>query len=423
MNIFWVKKTTNFSMPRVVAFVLLSIFFFTSSAAQTITKKDIQKKKEQLLKDIEFTNSLLSETKKKKEGSINQLVTLNKQISIREELIGTISDEIGDLNVQIAQNTIQIDTQEKELAELKKAYAKMIVYAYKNASGYKRLMFVFAAKDFNQAYKRLKYLQQYSIYRKKQAALIELKQKQLAQHRLDLLNKKTSKNVLLGSQKNEKTSLSNEKGEQEGLLQTLQEKENQLKKDLRAKQLVEVRLKRALEIIVRREIDNARKKAESEGKKNVTKDNVFTAAPEAFKLNASFELNKGKLPWPVEKGVITGTFGVHPHPALKGILINNNGIDINSSKGAMARAVFEGEVKGVVEIPGLYRTVIIRHGDYLSVYTNLEEVTVKRGDKVIAKQNIGSIHTDDKDSQTELHLEIWKGENRLNPAEWLSSKR
>lgn len=410
-------------MPRLVAFVLLLVLQLTFAHAQKITKKDLQHKKEQLLKDIEFTNSLLNETKKKKDGSISQLVTLNKQISIREELIGTISDEIGDLNVQIAQNTIQIDTQEKELIELKKTYAKMIVYAYKNTGAYKRLMFVFAAKDFNQAYKRLKYLQQYSTYRKKQAALIELKQRQLTERRQELFSKKTSKNTLLGNQQSEKKELSQEKGEQEGLLTVLQEKENQLKKELKEKQLVEIRLKRALEIIVRREIDNARKKAESEGKKNVTKENVFVTAPDEIKLSASFEANKGKLPWPVEQGVVTGTFGVHPHPALRGVLINNNGIDINSSKGAYARAVFDGKVSGVVEIPGLYRTIIVRHGDYLSVYTNIEDVTVKRGDKVTTKQALGTIHMDDNDSKTELHLEIWKGETRLDPTQWLSLKR
>lgn len=408
-----------FKNPRILALFLVFIIG-TASFAQS--KKDLQKKKEQLKKDIELTNQLLSDTKEKKNTSLTELVTLNKKISIREELISTINDELVDMNHQIAQINMQIDLLSRDLVLLKQEYAKMISYAYKNQSAYRRLMFIFAAKDFNQAYLRLKYLQQYSAFRKKQAALIQDKQMEMNLKVAELVSKKLSKRELLGNQEQEKKVLDNEKGEQLGLLQSLQEKEKQLKKELKEKQRAEENLNKAIEEAVRKEIEEAKRKLEASGRKNVNKKDVFTTAPENIKLSGEFENNKGHLPWPVEHGVITSTFGVHPHPALKGIMVNNNGIDISSPKGSNARTIFDGQITGIVTIPGAYKAVIVRHGDYLSVYSNLEEVFIKMGDKVTTKQNIGKIHTEE-DAKTELNIQIWKGETRLDPAEWLMNKK
>jgi murein hydrolase activator len=402
-------------------FLCISCSLAVSLFAQT-NKKDLQKKKEQLRKDIEFTNRLLNDTKEKKSISIGQLVTLNKKITIREELINTINDEIVDLNHQIAQINIQIEGLSRELTQLKEEYSRMIVYAYKNQGAYKRLVFLFASSDFNQAYKRMKYLQQYGNYRKKQAQLIQSKQGELSVKIEELVSKKSSKKDLLSREQLEKRELDSEKTQQWTLLQSLQEKEKVLRQELKKKQKAEEAMNRAIEDLVKKEIEEARKKAEAAGKKNVTKGNVFMD-PGNQKLSSNFESNRGKLPWPVEQGVITSTFGVHPHPALKGILLNNNGIDINSSRGATARAIFEGQVTGVVSIPGAYKSIIVRHGDYRSVYSNLEEVFVKMGDKVTTRQDIGRIHTDESDNRTEINLQIWKGETRLDPAGWISTKK
>ena len=409
-NLFF-RKNTSF----LITFCLLC---FTGAFCQN--KKDLETKKEQLHKDIEFTNKLLEETKKNKSVSLNHLVTLNKKISIREELIRTINSEIGMLQDQINETNSLITSLEKDIKKLKDEYAKMIYFAYKNQSSYNRLMFIFAAKDFNQAYKRLKYFQQYSEYRKTQKELIIKTQQVLSSKKGDLENKKTAKTELLNNEQNEKQMLSSEKTEQVEVLNSLQEKEKDLKTQLKKKQKDEEKLNKAIEDIIRREIEEARKRAEKEGRKTTA---AFALTPEAQKLSDDFASNKGKLPWPVEQGVITETFGEHPHPVLKGIVTKNNGVDINSNKGAVARAVFDGEVSGVVVIPGAYKAVLVRHGEYLSVYSNLEEVYVKMGDKITTKQNIGLIHTNDEDSKTEVHLEIWKGTTKMDPENWLFKKK
>jgi septal ring factor EnvC (AmiA/AmiB activator) len=391
-----------------------------SSYAQS--KKDLEKKKAQIHKDIEYTNNLLNETKTKKKGSLNELVILNKKIVIHEELIGTISDEIGILNSQIEETNSIINAMEKDEEKLKDEYATMIRFAYKNQGAYDRLMFLFASKDFNQAYKRMKYLQQYSEYRKKQVHLIMQAQTRLNEKKIELEGKRTSKKTLLHSQEHEKVVLKSEKNEQVQLFNNLQDQEKQLKVELKEKLKAEARLNKAIEDIIKREIEKARMAAEKKGQKNVTSANVFTSSPESQKVSDDFYGNKGRMPWPVEQGVITGTFGDHPHPVLKGIRIKNNGIDINSNKGALARAIFDGIVTGVVVIPGSYKAVIIRHGQYLSVYSNLEQVYIRMGDKVTMKQSIGAVHTDDE-SKTEVHLEIWKGTEKLDPSAWLFMKK
>jgi murein hydrolase activator len=418
-------------MLKKISCILITAFLLQGASlmAQSQSKKDLQKKKEQLRKDIEFTNKLLNDTKEKRNISLNQLVTLNKKISIREELINTINDEIVEMNRQIAQISIQIDGLSKELIRLKEEYAQMVSYAYKNQGAYKKLMFLFAAKDFNQAYKRLKYLQQYGSFRKKQADRILAKQTELNGKINELMAKRISKRELLGIEEKEKKELDTEKNEQWNLISSLQNREKQLRKDLKEKQRAEENLNKAIEAMIRKEIEESKKKLEAASKKDVAKNNapktttVPAASPEIIKLSQDFESNKGKLPWPVEQGVVTSTFGVHPHPALRGIMINNSGVDIQSTRDANARAIFEGQITGVINIPGSYKAVIVRHGEYRSVYSNLEEVYVKMGDQVTTRQNIGKIHTSEDDSKTEVNLQIWKGENRMDPLDWILHKK
>lgn len=418
--VFQKKKTRIALLFFFISFLLLSCLCEPASAQ---SKKDLEKKKEQLHKAIEYTNHMLEETKKNKNVSLNQLITLNKKISMREELISTITDELKMLEMQISITNSVAASLEKDLQKLKKEYAQMVVYAYRNQSAYNRLMFIFASKDFNQAYKRLKYLQQYSSYRQKQALLINEKQRVLTAKKTELQNKLLDKKKLRHNEESEKTTLSSEKNEQEVTLTSLQEKEKQLKKELREKQKAEDRLNKAIEDIIRHEIEAAKKKAMADGKKISPGGSSLNLTPEALKLSENFAGNKGYLPWPVEQGMITGTFGVHPHPVWKDIMVKNNGIDINSSKGAFARSIFGGVVTGVVVIPGAFKAIIIRHGEYLTVYSNLEEVYVKMGDNVSTKQKIGLVHTNEEESKTEVHLEIWKGTNKLDPAPWLFFKK
>jgi murein hydrolase activator len=406
-------------MSRLNSFLLILFFIFCSLPELFAQKqKDLENKKKALQKEIQMTESLLKETKQNKKLSLNQLVTLNKKISIREELIRTINSEIKILQKQINETTQIIESLEADIKQLKEEYAQMIYYAYKNRSAYDRLMFIFSAKDFNQAYKRLKYMQQYNDYRRKQADMI-LKTQELLNKKIgDLEEIKKSKERLLLTEEEEKGLLAREKKEQESTLINLQEREKELMTALREKEKEQKQLQLAIQRVIEEEMRKAREDAKKAGKA-APAANTLALTPEAMKLSTTFESNKLSLPWPVSEGLITGKFGEHAHPVLKGITIKNNGVDIATSKGSQVRSIFEGEVTGIATVPGFGKVVIVRHGEYLSVYSNLVEVKVKKGDKVATKQTIGVVDSDDSNSKTEVHLEIYKGQTALNPEQWL----
>jgi septal ring factor EnvC (AmiA/AmiB activator) len=403
---------------NLLAFITCACFLLYIQLAfgQRQTKKDLENKKKQLQKEIEYTNELLAETKKNKKLSLNQLVTLNKKISAREELIATINTEILVLNRQIKTNNESINNLKKDLAKLKAEYAKMIYYAYKNRDSYNRLMFIFASTDFEQAFMRLKYLQQYSNYRHKQVELIIQTEKNLNDRIHDLQVKKSDKGILLGSQEIEKKNLTVEKTEKEQVFSELQEQESKLKRDLEKKKRDAEKLQQAIQRVIEKELERAQAEA---AKANKPKPQRLILTPESQQLSNSFANNKGKLPWPVVKGVISERFGVHPHPLMKDVDINNNGVDIATNNGALVRAVFEGEVKAVVSMPGAGQFVLLRHGEFLTIYSNLKDIYVKVGDKVKTKENLGSILFDDEDSKTVMHFEVWKGQVKLDPEDWL----
>jgi septal ring factor EnvC (AmiA/AmiB activator) len=394
--------------------------------AQNQSKDDLQSKKRQLIKEIEQTNRILRETQKNKKATLTQLNALVKQIQVRERLINTISSEIRILEGQIGKTNSEIDQLKDELAQLKLEYAAMIKFAYRNQSSYNKLMFVFAATNFNQAYKRLKYLQQFSEYRQKQARYIEQAQSKLEDKMLDLEDDKKDKSVLLVDEQQEKVILGKEKNQQETIAKQLTVKESTLKKQISAKQAQTKKLDRQIEDIIRKEIEAARKKAEADAKAKGTKmptgdkksSSNLALTPEAQKLSNSFTSNKGRLPWPVEKGTIVEYFGTHEHPQLKGVMVSNNGVDIKTNKGASVRAVFIGRVSGVIQIVGGLYAVLINHGEYTTVYSNLSSVSVKMGQEVTTKQNIGTVATDEELSSMEL--QVWKGISKLNPVDWLA---
>ncbi len=403
-------------MSRLSKYVLFFLIVVLQQGLFAQSKKELEGKKKQLQKEIKQTESLLNETKKNKKLSLNQLVTLNKKISVREQLIQTIQAEIRIAEKQIKENKDVITSLENDLQKLKEEYARMIYYAYKNQDAYSRIMFVFSAQDFSQAYRRLKYMQQYSYYRQKQAEMIEKTQELLNKKVAELEDKKRQKQQLLGIEEQEKQVLAKEKTEQEKTLTQLQEQEKELLKKIREKEQEQKQLQLAIQRIIEEEIRKSREKAKSDGTKPAEKG--LTLTPEAQKLSNTFEANKGKLPWPVAEGIITGKHGEQPHPVLKGITIKNNGVDISTKKDAPVRAVFEGEVTGLATVPGFGKVVMIRHGEYLSVYSNLRDVLVKKGDKIKTKQNIGVVETDDN-GKTEVHFEIWKGSTLMNPETWL----
>jgi septal ring factor EnvC (AmiA/AmiB activator) len=387
------------------------------------SKKDLESKKAKLQKEIEFTNRQLELVSKNKSATAEQLNALRKKIDLRQNLISTINTEISSLGGEIENTSKEIVSLEQQMARLKDEYAAMIRYAYHNQNVYQRMMFIFAANDFNQGYRRIKYLKQYGEYRREQAAQIDSTQVKLTGKKIELVAKKNEKTALRNTEQTQKSTLEKEQKQQDEILKNLSDREKKLKKQLQEKQAAKLKLDRAIENLIKKEIEAAKKKAVASGNKNVTNKNVFTLTPEAQKLSSSFSGNKGLLPWPVEQGTITSTFGQHPHKELKGVVINNNGLDIQTSKGSGARALFNGTVSGVIGIPGAGKAVIIRHGDYLTVYSNLDNVTVKTGDKVTTKQRIGTVaESSEETSRGEVHLEIWKNSTKLDPQGWISRR-
>lgn len=404
-----------------ILLILLIVCFLIPNISAQDKKSQLQAKKAKIEEEINYTNKLLSETKKNKQASLNQLVLLNKKISKRQELINAISNEIQLIDRKIKVTNDTIATLTENIKQLKAEYAKMIYYAQKNQSSYSRLMFIFSAESFNQAYQRLKYFQQYSSYRQNQVRVIKETQALLAQKVSLLENQKREKLSLKTVEESEKQKLSQEKTQQDKTVRQLSQKERELLKKLRENEKAAKKLQKAIENLIAEELRKAREAAKKTGTKP-SPENAFGLTPSEMKLSSNFAGNKGNLPWPTERGVVSATFGEHPHPVLKGIKTKNNGIDISTSSGATARAIFDGEVTSTMTLPNYNNVIIIRHGEFLTVYSNLGQIYVKKGDKVTTKQKLGVIETDDT-GKTKLHFELWKGKILQNPEGWIAKSK
>ncbi len=402
---------SNFRL--ILLFAALLAIPFSYSQAQS--KKDLQEKKKKLQEEISYTNKLLSETERSKNTSLNQLKQLNKQISSRSELIRTMENEISLVDDSIALLNYSIDSLEADLDQLKSEYARMIQFAYKNRSSYSRLMFLLSSDNFYQAYKRFKYYQQYGSYRMSQANKIRASQRKLDKDIALLEAIRKSKEGLLKAKLREKNELASEKSKKENVVSQLKGKEKKLKKDLEQKQKAAQQISKEIERIIAEEIKRAREAAKKAGKS----EKGFPMTPEARALSNSFSENKGKLPWPVAEGVITAQFGEHPHPTLKGVKVQNNGIEISTKKGNMGRSIYRGKVSRVIIIPREGKVVMVSHGDYFTVYFYFKEVFVSAGDMIDVKQNLGVLMNDPDENSSIMHLEIWKVTNKLNPENWI----
>lgn len=396
---------------------LLMIFLVSGLSAQD-KKAQLEQEKQRLEEEIRYTNELLEKTRKSKTASVNEVVLIENNIKKREQLISAFNRQLRSINRDIGGAGEEIQRLEQELEKLKEEYARMIYYAQKNSNAYTRLMFVFSAESFHQAYRRLKYFQQYSQYRRQQVALIYQTEKDLTEKIRRLEGQKTEKITLLEDEKDEQQQLQKEKSDKNKTVSQLKQQEQQLLKKLREQEKARSRLNDEIQRIIAEEIRKAREAGGDRSK--AAPSDVFELTPEEMELSADFASNRGKLPWPVERGVISGTFGEHPHPVLKGIKTKSNGVDIMTSTAAEARAVFKGTVSRVMNVPQFNTVVIIRHGEYLSVYSNLTDVVVSMGDKVYTKQPIGRVVTSSEEGKTELHFEIWKGKTVMDPDPWLA---
>jgi septal ring factor EnvC (AmiA/AmiB activator) len=394
-------------------------------------KEKLQRSKQKLEEEIRYTTDLLEKTKKNKETSLNRLQILARQIKSREALIRAINRELFDVQVTMSVDSIQIARMSKQLKSMRAEYARMISYAYRNMNGQSKLMFIFSARDFNQAYQRLKYYRQYATFRRHQAEKIEATRKAINAHRRDLEVTLNQKTTLVIAKKTEKQKLDREKSDKATAVKELSEKEKQLVKTIKSKQQAAQKLENAIEKLIADEIkaseERARKKVTADTKKVVSpkaKPGVpaMEYTPKEKELSSSFSANRGRLPWPCEKGFISGSFGEHAHPVLEHVKVKNNGIDIMTDRGSTVKSVFGGKVSRVMFFPGFNNVVIVRHGEYLTVYSNLDEVNVRDGQEVTVKQPIGKVHAGTGEERSELHFELWHGKVIQNPEVWLTGR-
>ena len=389
------------------------LLFCLSFSAAAQDKRKLERKRADLNKKIEQTNELIQRTKAEQANRQTHLSAITGQIKLREELIGTISTEIGSLDHSIVQRNKRIEQKRSELEQLKNEYRQLIRYAQKNQSSYNRLMFIFASGDFHQAFKRVKYLQQHTLSRRQQAERIEHVKQVLGTEIRNLSDQKLEKTVLLGSKEHEKQALAHDKVEEQKTLASLQQEESKLRAQLAKQQSERKRIDAEIERLIASEIK----------KSKATNKGTFKLAPEAKDLSDNFAANKGRLSWPVDRGFISGRFGKQAHPVLRNIIIDNNGIDITTDKEAPVKAIFKGTVSSILVIPGAGKVVVLDHGAYRSIYTQLKEVYVSKGQKVEIKTKLGICLPGESDSRSEAHLEIWKigqdGTQKMNPALWI----
>jgi len=393
---------------KLLAGTYILILIQVAVYAQSIT--DLQNKKNQAREEIQLTTRLLDQTQKEEKLSLNKLRLLNSKINQRSTLVSNIKNEVDIFQKIIENNILVTEILTEDIENIKKEYAQLIRVAYQNRSVNDKVIFLLSAENFNQAHRRFHYLKRYANYRKQQSETIQAIQEELDKKNTTLEKQKQKKQELLEQARRETNQLASEKQQQTQTLSKLQKEQQSLRQKLRQQRRIEQQLEREIQRII-----------EEEARKNQEKGGPgFALTPEQKLVGDNFEQNKERLPWPVERGIITERFGLHTHPVLKNVQIRNNGVNIATEIGAKVRAVFNGEVSRVFGITGGNTAVIIRHGNYLSVYSNLKEVIVKQGDKISTKQNIGTIYTDYQDgNKSTLKFQIWKGNVKLNPEDWI----
>ncbi|MBR76712.1 MAG: hypothetical protein CMD36_02175 [Flavobacteriales bacterium] len=397
-------------------------FFHTYIYSQST--EELKKKKQAIEKEISYTNQLLEKVKKDKKQSVNYLKVLQKQIRNQNNLLVTLDNEfksidrqITKINEKIFKTKTDIENEEKRLEKLKAEYAKMIYNLYVKKTGRNDLVFIVSAKSFNQAYKRLAYLKQYTKFRQNQTfkiqqakEVLKLKGESLLKEEALLLNASVDKNKVITAKKDELNLLNKIQTEKQEISKKLIKSEKKIKKELKEKE----KFRDLLDEEIRQVIEEEIKKLRQEGK-----DMEYALTPEAKLLSSEFVANKGNLPWPLSTGIIVNYFGKQKHEVFSGVETFNNGIDIATDKEAIIRAVFDGVISRIFFIKGVGKAILINHGEYFTVYSGVKDVLVKVNDKILAKEKIGIVDTKYPEDKTELHFEIWKNYEKMDPSKWL----
>lgn len=474
----YLKKIIPFML---VLWLMPAMLVAQNTGQQQQSREELERRKKELQREIDEANDQLKETKKSTKESLGQLRALRDKITLRSRLINNINEEINFINGDINTAARDVKTLQKDLDTLKAQYAQLVIYAYKNRSSYDMLNFVFSAENFNDAVKRFQYLKQYREYRRRQADNIVSTQEQLSQKIQNLESQRVRRSDALKTEQEQRSTLEVDKKEKDEVLNKLKGREKELVTDINQRKKDAQKVQLAIRAVIRREIEEARRKAieeetarrkaaeekrrreeearkaaalaaaerakaaaannnnsnaantppptpppvkapepAPEPEKTATRtENVLEATPEALALSESFEANRGKLPWPVDAGNIIEHFGIHQHAVMEHIQVPSDGIVIATNKGGAVKSIFEGEVKSVVVMPGSGYVIIIRHGQYFTTYVRLQTTRVKKGDNVKTGQVIGTASTNDIENTGEVELQIWKGITKQNPEQWI----
>ncbi|MFN0213769.1 MAG: murein hydrolase activator EnvC family protein [Saprospiraceae bacterium] len=427
------------SLVASLGILLLLILLFPASALSQ-SKKDLEDKRKKILRDIQSTERMIKKTAKTKEATYDRFLALQSQIESREALIQNLQDEILAAEDGILRNQAVIASLSNDVMKMREDYGRTIRNAFRRKTLSNPILYLFSAESLNQAVRRWLFLRKYDQKRREQAEAIRLTQEMLLKKSIILDETRLEKENLLISIQGQKSTLTTELSVKNSILKDLSKDETRLKTDLEKKQAAHEALNSAIERViqeeVRKRVEEARSIPKPATPTSETAEKVPLSTPskpekakpgtpeskprvEEDNISFNFRKNKGRLPWPVESGFISRGFGKQKHPTLKNIEITNNGVDIRTEDGAMVRCIADGKVAGVQFVPGHDYTVIVQHGDFYTVYTNLASSSLSKGDELKARQNIGQVSTNNITGTSELHFELWQQKERLNPALWI----
>lgn len=418
-------------MPRYFLSLLL-ICLTAIMYGQPNQQQKLEERKAQIQREILENQRLLQSVKTKEKSVTTELLLQKEKIKLKEKLINTTEKQTRILNNDMYLNQIQINRLKKDLADLREDYAEMIRKSYKSRSEQSRAMFLLSSQNFLQAYKRAQYMKQYTSYRKMQGEEIKAKTNQLTAYNQKISVQKTEKQKLLAENQKERQELEKARLEQEKIVNEVRKNKKQIAAEIKKKQQESKAIDKQIDKLLRTAIAAANKKAAAAaakanpGKVTAAKTKAtvestkIVLTPEAKIVADNFRANKGRLPWPVERGAVTLGYGDQPHPVHKTLIVHNSGVEITTDPGATARAVFGGEVTSVIVLSPVNKAVMIQHGDYFTVYQNLSSVSVSKGDKVSIKQTIGKVRTNGDTGKTVIKFTISQNTTYTNPQSWLA---
>lgn len=404
---------SKISFVKHVSFVFL-VFLVSLCGAQGNKKQELESRRQELRREIQKINQLQAENRTKQKSQLSLVEDFNYKIGVLSNLIKVTNQQANYLTREIVANQKKISSLRDELKQLKADYAAMIVKSYKSKNKQSKVMFLLSSEDFKQAYKRLQYIKQYTNYQQQQGLTIKEKTQELQAINIDLLKQKEEKDKLIAENRETQRNLESAKKEHETIIKTIQKDINRYTAQIREKQLEADRIDAEIEKIIKEAIAKSNKRA---GKS--TSSTSFALTAEEKILASNFVANKGKLPWPVEKGFVKVGYGSQPHPINRSLTIKSNGVRIATEKDAKVRAVFDGEVISIIKLKNVNPLVMIRHGNYITTYKNLSRVYVKEGEKVKTKQEIGEVATDRATAETILSFVVSKESSTQNPAHWI----